>query len=864
MSIPNHSFHLSLTPSGVADSRYPDGNDGSAAIPLVWAMIPSTLQNQEGMPVNLNLRTYLTEPGSPAATLSILGSLPAGWSFAGSTLSFSGTGTGSAPVQVRAVRGAVTVDSNFFTVESIPSAAVDSIPPTQVTGLVLSLISGGVAGSFDAASDIKVPGITSSLMKDYQVYRDGVALGSPIASSPGISVALTFGAIGSPNPSLSAASQSSADYAFNIGGDAQNLFGSIDSLAYARAQMTGDFTIIGEVDFPTSTYQWSKVGLMMRAGLGTSDPFVHVVKFPDSSGNGVAFETRATLGGTPTQSLHVAGVNGRTLLKLTRAGSVFTGYYWTGSIWSQLGSVDIGMTDPIYAGISGNSGADAVTIGATVRQVNIQNLPAVAFTDTTASASTHTYAVVSRDLASNVAAAGAGASITVGTVFTFPMFGSYNTGGTQNYDTDANIERCSLDVISIFARYPKWESGRSRTMKQTDDAIHAKSTIGTKVVQYVLPLDQADPQSSGGAYYPLWQSINTANWWLRTAYPSGAKVAGDPGFYAVNLVAGGPTLNGRTYQQHFAAWAMDWAVNGDAAGLSYAGADQPNPSLDGFFMDNLKRSRFTSGDWLRTGAASGTDSDVRAGEMAILNILKAAKPGSIIGGNVSEFQVAGSISTEFDGQLDFAVLEGMIGETWSYETFKKAGDTPSLEAELIRIYAKQMAILKAGGIGLFVHMGLTSDGRDNGGTNPGSTVTPYQGLRHGLACCLVLGNAAYCPAGTSHYSVATNIALWFDEFAVNRATGIPYATPTSASAPGLGYLGRWTDPPQTAPTQGTAYRRRAEFGEAWWNSKIGVARVIDFGRIVRFIQGRQAPAVNKGGTGTSAPIGVRDGLIVLY
>ncbi|MFO1465865.1 MAG: hypothetical protein U1F35_05405 [Steroidobacteraceae bacterium] len=862
MPIPNHSFHIALTPSGVVNSRFPDGNDGSSAVPLVWANVPSTLLNQEGAPVNINLRSFLTEPGSPSATLSMVGNLPAGWSFASSTLSFSGTGIGSSPVQVRAVRGAFTVDSNFFTVESIPAAAADTQPPTAATGLTLSLISGGVAGSFDAASDIKAPGITSSLMKEYAVLRDGVAIaGSPFASAPGISVGLAFGSVGTPSPAISSTSQSGGDYAFTIGGDALRIFGATDSLAFIRAQMTGNFTIIAEVDFATSAQAFAKVGLMMRAGLGLSDPFVHVVKFSDSSTNGVAFETRATLGGAPVQQLAVANVNGRTLLKLNRSGNVFTGYYWNGSQWSQLGSVNIGMTDPIYAGLAGNSGAAGVSISATIRQLNIQNLAAVSFTDTAAGAGAHTYTVIPKDLANNTAAAGSGATITVGST-TRNALGlcSYNTGGNQTYDTNGNVERCSLESISIMSFFPQWESGRIRTKKQVCDDIKAKSTVGTKIVQYFDAVNIQDPTPN--AYSGLRTAMDSANWWLRTSFPAGSIVPGSSsGYLAGNVAAGGPTLAGRTYQQYMAAYTYDFAVGGGAAGLVPTSGNAANSSLDGWYEDDILRVKFGSGDYLRTGSASGTDADQRSGCMAILNILKAAKPGSLVGANVSQFQAVGSVSTEIDGQLDFAIMEAMIGETWSYETF-----LPSPASELKRIYAKQMAILKPGGIGMFVHMSLTSDGRDNNGTNPATTSsqTPYQGLRHGLACCLVLGDADYCPAGTSHYSVGVNTALWFDEYSVNRATAVPYTTPTSASAPGMGYLGPWVDPPQTAPTQGTAYRRRATYGEVWWNPKGGSSLTINFGRTVRFIQGTQAPLINKGGTGTTAPMSVRDGLIVLY
>lgn len=861
MPIPSHSFHLTLTPSGVANSRFPDGDDGSSIIPLVWAAIPSTLANQEGTPVSINLRAFLSEPGSPVATLAIVGSLPAGWSIVGDNLQFTGTGLGASSIQVSATRLGFTATSNLFTVESIPSAAADNVPPTIVTGLVVSLGLNGVNGVFDAASDIAAAGVTSSLMKEYQVQRDGSNLGSPIASPPGISARLTFGTIGTPSPALSATSQSAATYAYTVGGDAANIFTTADALAFARVQITGNFTLIAEMDFATATQLFAKAGIMVRAGLGLSDQFFHVVKFPDSGAKGVALESRALAGGAATQTLRVGNINGRTGLKIVRTNSVFTGYYWSGVQWESLGSLDIGMPNSVYIGLTGNSGAPGDSISITVRQFNLQNLPRVTFADNSATAGAHTYTVISKDLAGNAAAASAGATITVPSVNNaYPQLSSYNTGGGQSYDTNANVERCSLEVLSIMSFFPGWESGRIRTKKQVIDDIKAKSTVNTKVVQYYDATNIPNPTPS--AYFALRSAMDANNWFLRTSFPAGSIVNGSSaGYLAANIVAGGPTLAGRTFQQHYAAYTYDFAVGGGAGGFVSTTNNSPNPSLDGWYGDDFLRVRFSSGDYLRVGSASGTDADQRTGAMAILNILKGLKPGSIVGANVSQFQLAGSVSTEIDGQLDFDLMEGMIGETWSYETF-----LPSPASELKRIYAKQAVTLKPGGIGMFVHMGLTSDGRDNNGTNPPTTSsqTPYQGLRHGLACCLVLGDAAYCPAGTSHYSVPVNIALWFDEYSVNRVTAVPYTSPTSASAPGMGYLGPPIDPPQTVPWVGSIYRRRFTFGEVFWNPKGGSAQTINFGGSRRFIQGTQAPLINKGGSGTSAPMGVRDGLIVLY
>src|SRR5688572_27044406 len=90
------SLQLTLTPSGKSDSRYPDGDDGSAAVPLSWDTIP-LIEFQEGVASSIDLRAlYLNEPGSPDATIT----LPDGTLFSGLTLAngkdltYSGTGLG--------------------------------------------------------------------------------------------------------------------------------------------------------------------------------------------------------------------------------------------------------------------------------------------------------------------------------------------------------------------------------------------------------------------------------------------------------------------------------------------------------------------------------------------------------------------------------------------------------------------------------------------------------------------------------------------------------------------------------------------------------------------------------------------------
>lgn len=141
MSLVSQNWVIVPTPSGILDFHFPDGNDTTAVIPLTWATIPSYLQKQEGTPFSVNVRTgYLTEPGSPNATITLLsGVLPTGWTLSSAgALAYNGTGTGSATIRVRASRSGTTSDSNAFTVESIAVIVnPDNQAPTIPTGLSL-------------------------------------------------------------------------------------------------------------------------------------------------------------------------------------------------------------------------------------------------------------------------------------------------------------------------------------------------------------------------------------------------------------------------------------------------------------------------------------------------------------------------------------------------------------------------------------------------------------------------------------------------------------------------------------------------------------------------------------------------------
>lgn len=183
------------TPSGILDGHFPDGNDGTAGIPLTWATVPSFLQKQVGTPFSVDLFTlYLTQAGSPAATATVsVGALSGGWSLnSAGVLSYSGSGQGTGTIKVRATRLAATSDSNFFTFESIATiVSGDTLPPTIPTNpMLISDTTTTVTVTSDVPADVPTSLIPASGYKETRWFKEGVIDGTS-SFTPGLLQRLT-------------------------------------------------------------------------------------------------------------------------------------------------------------------------------------------------------------------------------------------------------------------------------------------------------------------------------------------------------------------------------------------------------------------------------------------------------------------------------------------------------------------------------------------------------------------------------------------------------------------------------------------------------------------------------------------------
>lgn len=198
MGLITHSFQITPTPSGVDDGHFPDGNDGTAAIPLTWADIPSSMQNQEGTPLSDDLSVYLTQPGGPNATITKLsGTWPAGWAInSAGVRTYSGTGQGTGTIRLRATRLGHTGDSKSFKVQSIAAiVSADVQAPTPPSGIHLVSQTASPGGTATLACDVPMDAPTALIpadgMKEVRWLKAGVLDGAVSAVAAGVKAILS-------------------------------------------------------------------------------------------------------------------------------------------------------------------------------------------------------------------------------------------------------------------------------------------------------------------------------------------------------------------------------------------------------------------------------------------------------------------------------------------------------------------------------------------------------------------------------------------------------------------------------------------------------------------------------------------------
>jgi hypothetical protein len=391
----------------------------------------------------------------------------------------------------------------------------------------------------------------------------------------------------------------------------------------------------------------------------------------------------------------------------------------------------------------------------------------------------------------------------------FPRLGAMLFGSPTNYDNAALQAQIAKANIALFSYWPGWETTHTMTFQQ---ALTAIKTLNPSIQLAVY--SQIDSASNNQAYATVVQKLNAQKWWLYSSFRSGAPVAnfwtgGGGPFYQINTTLfPAPDGSGHRYMDWFAAWYVTNMV-------------APNPALNSAFIDNVFVVPRATGDWNLDGVADAPTNPsvqhwVHLGYDAYFSSLRGLMPKANLIGNIAGWGLSNANLTDYQGQLNGGVIEGLIGYSWSPENWGGW-------KEMISEYRKAMGALAPPNLAMFAMIGSATD---------------YQTFRYGFASCL-MDNGYF----TFNSSSAYNDIPWFDEYNALLGTAIT-APPTSA----------W---------QNGVYRRDYSNGIALVNPKGNGPQTVTLETNYKRIKGSQVPTTNNGQTMNTVTLQDRDGIILL-
>ncbi len=381
----------------------------------------------------------------------------------------------------------------------------------------------------------------------------------------------------------------------------------------------------------------------------------------------------------------------------------------------------------------------------------------------------------------------------------FPRLLGMNIGAKNYDDPEYQRQLARLDVV-ILGFYKGWKPayGMDQVVRNLKELSGGKILVG----QYTV-LNECGDDPRNAALLDVATKLDQMNWWARKA--DGRRVQWTTQYRAwdINVTAWSkPDVNSLRYPQ--------WLAERDDRVFF-------KPALfDLWYCDNVFGQPRVTADWNGDGKDdSPKDPAVaaayRAGQRAEWDHIRKIHPGLPLMGN-TDCDLA---EPEFAGQLEGAFLEGLMGISWSLETW--AG-WPTM----MKRYRAVMANTRAPHlVGFNVH-GSPSD---------------FRFFRYAFTSCL-LDDGYFCfTASSKGYSSVA----WFDEYEFKLGAAV-------------------SKPPTAAWTNGV-WRRDFEHGVALVNPTKQPATVaLEPG--FRRLLGRQDSAVNNGSPATSVTLKSKDGIIL--
>jgi len=396
----------------------------------------------------------------------------------------------------------------------------------------------------------------------------------------------------------------------------------------------------------------------------------------------------------------------------------------------------------------------------------------------------------------------------------YPRLGAYSIGGPQTYDAAFRAIAAKYHVI-IVSNWQGYSTTDAANMAAVFQDIKSRSTVGTKLFSYVST-NETEPYLET----PLLSQVSSEHWDL---YPQGTTGTPVPSAWA-----GATEVNNTTFVKKDASgkiWTEWYADFRYAAFVTGDSRDVPNPYGDGFFTDNVSWFPLVNGDWNLDGVTDSQNDPVvqgwyRDGYAHYFSYLRSIWPGSVQLGNLANWGAPNATLGVYDQMLEGGVLEGYLGDSWSFETW--AGfDT------LMKAYRTTMDALRAPKLAIFGDDGAATD---------------YQGMRYGLSAAL-MDDAYYYHSYGGGYQPPP---LWYDEFNFNL--GYPLKAAAGARQSGAWSQGVW--------------RRDFDNGIVLVNPKGNGPQTVTLGGTFKKLSGTQDPAVNNGASVTTVTLKDRDGIIL--
>jgi hypothetical protein len=390
----------------------------------------------------------------------------------------------------------------------------------------------------------------------------------------------------------------------------------------------------------------------------------------------------------------------------------------------------------------------------------------------------------------------------------FPRLGGVNIG-SHHYDDAAYLsDLAKLDIVTANI-WPGWNHGKRMPFDQVVQTIK-KINPRTRVFLYENSMEVSDADA---AWRPFYRKVDAEKWWLKLP-GSDAKILSQYGaqtkkpIYQINTTLFAPRDHDG-YQEW--EWHARWIVE-----QLY----KPNPSIDGFFEDNVFYQPRVAGDWNLDGIEDTPASAgkwLREGYRARFALMHKLMPGKYLIGNLADWGKKNTDLTELRGALNGGIIEGIIGTNYSPENWGGW-------SELMRWYRKTMDAVAEPKLVIFHMQGEAAD---------------FQSLRYGFASCLM--DDAYF--AFTDKSRGYGAAPWFDEYDAK--------------------LGKATSPPAMKPWQKGVYRRDFEKGIALVNPKGNGPQDVAVEEGFKHLAGKQAPEINNGENAKTIHLLDRDGIILL-